>query len=261
MAEIHSIPTSYSQASALQRNSPKKSIYKEPHRLLHSLVDIPSTTKVIMPITTRLQSGNSSLIRRLGYRPNVPQNYLNARTLTSKERNQTLAATATTSTLRDRSSSNLLPPQFPPPPPPTEMDTEPAGVSDDIGLQNDTFTAEPSSTRTLHVHPSITSPLFIVCDSNPHHFSSWGSYNNYVHISTTCDDYSTNSCKCPSNHAFIITAITYSAPLTPRTPDSTHRTIYLHPTSICYIPATCTCSSTCPKPDFNPNTTTCKHQP
>uniref|UniRef100_A0A8W8HX48 Uncharacterized protein n=1 Tax=Magallana gigas TaxID=29159 RepID=A0A8W8HX48_MAGGI len=44
MAEIHSIPTSYSQASALQRNSPKK-IYKELHGLLHFLVDIPSTIK------------------------------------------------------------------------------------------------------------------------------------------------------------------------------------------------------------------------
>lgn len=105
----------------------------------------------------------------------------------------------------------------------------------------------------------ITSPLYIVCDSNPHHFSSWGSYNNYVHISTTYDDYSTNSGKSPANHPFIITADTTSTPLTTRTPDSTHRATYLHPTSTCYIPATCTC----PKPDFNPNTTTttCKHQP
>uniref|UniRef100_A0A8W8L6T2 Uncharacterized protein n=1 Tax=Magallana gigas TaxID=29159 RepID=A0A8W8L6T2_MAGGI len=84
----------------------------------------------------------------------------------------------------------------------------------------------------------ITSPLYIVCDISPHHFSSWGSYNNYVHILTTYDDFSTNSCKCPPNHAFIITAVTTSTPLTTRTPDSTHRTKYLHPTSTCYIPAT-----------------------
>lgn len=108
-----------------------------------------------MPITTRLQSGNSSLIRRLGYKPNVPvpQNYLNAPTPTSKERSETLAATATNSTLSDRTPSNLLPPQFPPPPPPTEMDTEPAGVSDEIGLQNGTITADPSSTE-LYIPPS-----------------------------------------------------------------------------------------------------------
>lgn len=69
-----------------------------------------------MPPITRLQSGNNSLLRRLGYKPNVP--HVNASTPTSKERSQTLAATATTSTIRDRTSSNLLPPQFPPPPHP-----------------------------------------------------------------------------------------------------------------------------------------------
>lgn len=102
-----------------------------------------------MPPITRLQSGNNSLLRRLGYKPNVPQNYLNASTPTSKERSQTLAATATTSTIRDRTSSNLLPPQYPPPPPPTE----PGRNSDDIGQQFETLNADSSSTE-LYIPPS-----------------------------------------------------------------------------------------------------------
>lgn len=104
-----------------------------------------------MPVTTRLQSGNSSLFRRLGYKPNVPQNYLNAATPTSKERSQTLAASATNSTIRDNIFESTTT-SISTPPPPTEMDTEP-GDSDDIGQQNETFNADPSSTE-LYIPPS-----------------------------------------------------------------------------------------------------------